>query len=163
MVEKRKLFLYSFFFKNCTSLGPNWSILLGSWKGQIEKKFQSRIHRGQFRFLRGRNGTCPTRFGSNSPKRTLMGQIGPREIGANLAFGVNLALFILQCIQSLTEGRCNCIWLGNTFLFYLWDFWVFVIGGCSFALSKCCKLCFDSPVKYNYLLELVFLYSHRRQ
>ena len=26
-----------------------------------------------------------------------MGQIGPREIGANLAFGVNLALFILQC------------------------------------------------------------------
>ena len=98
MVEKRKLFLYSFFFKNCTSLGSNWSILLGSWKGQIEKKLQSRIHRGQFRFLRGRNGTCPTRFGSNSPKRTLMGQTGPREIGANLAFGVNLALFILQCI-----------------------------------------------------------------
>ena len=97
MVEKRKLFLYSFFFfKNCTSFGPNWSILLGSWKGQIEKKFQSRIHRGQFRFWRGRNDTCPTRFGSNSPKRTLMGQIGPREIGANLAFGVNLALFILQ-------------------------------------------------------------------
>ena len=26
-----------------------------------------------------------------------MGQIGPQEIGANLAFGVNLALFILQC------------------------------------------------------------------
>ena len=26
-----------------------------------------------------------------------MGQTGPREIGANLAFGVNLALFILQC------------------------------------------------------------------
>ena len=98
MVEKRKLFLYFlFFFKNCTSLGPNWSILLGSWKGQIEKKFQSRIHRGQFRFWRGRNGTCPARFGSNSPKRTLMGQTGPREIGANLAFGVNLALFILQC------------------------------------------------------------------
>ena len=93
----RKLFLYYFFFKNCSSLGPNWSILLGSWKGQIEKKFQSRIHRGQFRFWRGRNGTCPTRFGSNSPKRTLMGQIGPREIGANLAFGVNLALLILQC------------------------------------------------------------------
>ena len=99
MVEKRKLFLYFlFFFKNCTSLGPNWSILLGSWKGQIEKKFQSRIHRGQFRFWRGRNGTCPARFGSNSPKRTLMGQTGPREIGANLAFGVNLALFILRCI-----------------------------------------------------------------
>ena len=98
MVEKRKLILYFlFFFKNCTSLGPNWSILLGSWKGQIEKKFQSRIHRGQFRFWRGRNGTCPARFGSNSPKRTLMGQTGPREIGANLAFGVNLALFILQC------------------------------------------------------------------
>ena len=33
-----------------------------------------------------------------------MGQTGPREIGANLAFGVNLALFILQCI----EGK-NCI------------------------------------------------------
>ena len=45
----------------------------------------------------GRNGTCPARFGSNSPKRTLMGQTGPREIGANFAFGVNLALFILQC------------------------------------------------------------------
>ena len=26
-----------------------------------------------------------------------MGQTGPREIVANLAFGVNLALFILQC------------------------------------------------------------------
>ena len=26
-----------------------------------------------------------------------MGQTGSREIGANLAFGVNLALFILQC------------------------------------------------------------------
>ena len=81
MVEKRKLFLYSFFFKNCTSLGPNCSILLGSWKGQIEKKFQSRIHRGQFRFWRGRNDICPTR----------------------LAFGVNLALFILQC----TRVRCK--------------------------------------------------------
>ena len=45
----------------------------------------------------GRNGTCSARFDSNSPKRTLMGQTGPREIGANLAFGVNLALFILQC------------------------------------------------------------------
>ena len=101
MVEKRKLFLYFlFYFKNCTSLGPNWSILLGSWKGQIEKKFQSRIYRGQFRFWRGQNGTCPARFGSNSPKRTLMGQTSPREIGANLAFGVNLALFILRCVYS---------------------------------------------------------------
>ena len=95
--KKKIIFIFSFFFKNFTSLGPNWSILLGSWKGQIEKKFQSRIHRGQFRFWMGRNGTCPARFGSNSPKRTLMGQTGPREIGANLAFGVNLALFILQC------------------------------------------------------------------
>ena len=107
--KKENYFYILFFFKNCTSLGPNWSILLGSWKGQIEKKFQSRIHRGQFRFWRGRNDTCPTRFGSNSPKRTLMGQIGPREIGANLAFGVNLALFILQwtAIYTITLS----IWL----------------------------------------------------
>ena len=26
-------------------------------------------------------------------------QIGPRDIGADLAFGVDLALFILQCIS----------------------------------------------------------------
>ena len=83
----------------CTFSGPNWSILVGSWRGQIKKKFQSRIHRGQFRFWRGRNSTCPNRFGSNSPKRTLMGKISPQQIGANLAFGVNLALFILQCIN----------------------------------------------------------------
>ena len=73
--KKENYFYILFFFKNCTSLGPNWSILLGSWKGQIEKKFQSRIHRGQCKFWRGRNDICPTR----------------------LAFGVNLALFILQC------------------------------------------------------------------
>ena len=36
--------------KNCILLGPNWWILLGFWKGQIEKKFQSGIHLGQFRF-----------------------------------------------------------------------------------------------------------------
>ena len=79
----------------CTFSEPNWSILVGSWRGQIEKKFQSRIHRGQFRFWRGQfrfwrgqNGTCPNRFGSNSPKRTLMGKISPQQIGANLAFGV---------------------------------------------------------------------------
>ena len=29
-----------------------------------------------------------------------MGQTGPREIGANLALGVNLALFILQCTSA---------------------------------------------------------------
>ena len=33
-----------------------------------------------------------------------MGQTGPREIGANLAFGVNLALFILQCMAKLSLG-----------------------------------------------------------
>ena len=32
-----------------------------------------------------------------------MGQTGPREIGANLAFGVNLALFILQCMDPKPE------------------------------------------------------------
>ena len=83
--------------KNCILLGPNWWILLGFWKGQIEKKFQSGIHLGQFRFWRGRNGTCSARFGLNSPQRTSRGQISPKDIGANSAFGVNLALFILQC------------------------------------------------------------------
>ena len=35
-----------------------------------------------------------------------MGQTGPREIGANLAFGVNLALFILQCdVKTLKLSR----------------------------------------------------------
>ena len=34
-----------------------------------------------------------------------MGQIGPREIGANLAFGVNLALFILQCVCHKTLNK----------------------------------------------------------
>ena len=32
-----------------------------------------------------------------------MGQTGPREIGANLAFGVNLALFILQCVEEASR------------------------------------------------------------
>ena len=31
------------------------------------------------------------------PTRPNMGQIGPRDIGADLAFGADLALFILQC------------------------------------------------------------------
>ena len=34
-----------------------------------------------------------------------MFQIGPREIGADLAFGVDLALFILQCILTETFDR----------------------------------------------------------
>ena len=46
-----------------------------------------------------------------------MFQIGPREIGADLAFGVDLALFILQCgtcihIQERTgqaTGRSVCL------------------------------------------------------
>jgi len=32
------------------------------------------------------------------PKRPNMGQIGPRDIGADLDFGADLALSILQCI-----------------------------------------------------------------
>ena len=36
----------------------------------------------------------------NSPKRTSRVQTGPQDIGASLAFGVNLALFILQCTCS---------------------------------------------------------------
>ena len=38
------------------------------------------------------------------PKRPNMGQIGPRDIGVDLAFRADLALFILQCV-------CNCILL----------------------------------------------------
>ena len=38
MVEKNKIiFIFSFFFKNCTSLGPNWSILLGSCRAKLRK------------------------------------------------------------------------------------------------------------------------------
>ena len=40
-----------------------------------------------------------------------MFQIGPREIGADLAFGVDLALFILQCnialVLKITEMKFN--------------------------------------------------------
>ena len=44
-----------------------------------------------------------------------MGQTGPREIGANLAFGVNLALFILQCaipVQRSTNLAYKILKLG---------------------------------------------------
>ena len=37
-----------------------------------------------------------------------MFQIGPREIGADLAFGVDLALFILQCSCNKIMSSCNC-------------------------------------------------------
>ena len=45
----------------------------------------------------GRIGTISNSFGSSYPKRPSMGQIGPQDIGADLAFGADLALSILQC------------------------------------------------------------------
>ena len=38
-----------------------------------------------------------------------MSQTGPREIGANLAFGVNLALFILQCTSIVPPAMFQLI------------------------------------------------------
>ena len=58
----------------------------------------------------------------------------------------------MNSTQSLTEGRRGCIWSGNTFLFSLWLFFGFIVtGGCSFAFSECCKLCFDRPCKIQLL------------
>ena len=54
------------------------------------KEFKSIIHLGQFRLWRGRNGTCLTFFGLNSPKLTTWGQTGPQVIGASLAIGAKL-------------------------------------------------------------------------
>ena len=34
-----------------------------------------------------------------APKRPNMSQIGPQDIGADLAFGADLALSILQCVK----------------------------------------------------------------
>ena len=41
------------------------------------------------------------------PKQYNMGQIGPRDIGADLAFGADLALFILQCANYKLCSRLN--------------------------------------------------------
>ena len=87
--------------------------LLGSWKGQIEKKFQSGIHLDQFRVWRGLTGTFLTRFGLNSLKRPSTGQIGPQNISADLAYGVNLALFILQYSYNCM-GCWRTIWKKDT-------------------------------------------------
>ena len=51
-----------------------------------------------------------------------MFQIGPREIGADLAFGVDLALFILQCnlfIIGFILLVIHCVWQNNKIKFIL--------------------------------------------
>ena len=52
----------------------------------------------------GRIGTIWNCFGSCYPKRPNMGQIGPQEIGADLAFGADWALSILQCSSLCFDG-----------------------------------------------------------
>ena len=66
-------------------------------EGQIERKCQNRISKGNSELTGAQWVPSRAVLAYVCPKRPNMGQIGPRDIGADLDFGADLALSILQC------------------------------------------------------------------
>ena len=75
------------------SVFPVWLL-----EGQIERKCQNRISKGNSELTGAQWVPSRAVLAYVCPKRPNMGQIGPRDIGADLDFGADLALSILQCI-----------------------------------------------------------------
>ena len=66
-------------------------------EGQIERKCQNRISKGNSELTGAQWVPSRAVLAYGCPKRPNMGQIGPRDIGADLDFGADLALSILHC------------------------------------------------------------------
>ena len=66
-------------------------------EGQIERKCQNRISKGNSELTGAQWVPSRAVLAYVCPKRPNMGQIDPRDIGADLDFGADLALSILQC------------------------------------------------------------------
>ena len=71
-------------------------------EGQIERKCQNRISKGNSELTGAQWVPSRAVLAYACPKRPNMGQIDPRDIGADLDFGADLALSILQCINTLS-------------------------------------------------------------
>ena len=74
-------------------------LVLGRAKS-VERKCQNRISWGNSELTGAQWVPFRAVLAYVCPKRPNMGQIGPRDIGVDLVFGADLALFILQCMHS---------------------------------------------------------------
>ena len=70
----------------------------------VERKCQNRISWGNSELTGAQWAPSGAVLAYVCPKQHNMGQIGPRDIGVDLAFRADLALFILQCIQERDGG-----------------------------------------------------------
>ena len=75
----------------------------------VERKCQNRILWGNSELTGTQWAPSRAVLAYVCPKRPNMGQIGPRDIGADLAFRADLALFILQCIFHFTTEQEVCM------------------------------------------------------
>ena len=71
----------------------------------VERKCQNRISWGNSESTGAQWAPSRAVLANVCPKRPNMGQIGPRDIGVDLAFRADLALFILQCTVTLVTSE----------------------------------------------------------